>query len=298
MKKIGYLFLLFGFISCQEKPQTIQNKTIEAKIPVPIKNKKFNAYWYDGYAEITSYELTQARYGSQHKGDAVTVFVTEDFLPEKQVKADKKSNDNIPILKLNKTKKFITGIYPYSIMTSTFSPIKKENHALKITFSNQEWCGNTFVQLNNRKQYQIDFKSYFETNTDRKISLSKHTLEDELWNMLRMSPKNLPIGSEKIIPSFEFLALHHKKIKAYTAQMSLTQENDKSIYSIAYPELKRTLKITFQNNFPFRIEGWEEQIQKNGKINTTTAKKIRTIKSKYWSKNAPIDRELRKKLKI
>ena len=33
-------------------------------------------YWYAGEAEITSYELNQARYGEIHKGKAVTVFVT------------------------------------------------------------------------------------------------------------------------------------------------------------------------------------------------------------------------------
>ena len=116
-------------------------------------SQEFKEYWYAGQAELTSYELTQERYGELRRGTAVTIFVTEDFLPEAQVKADRYSKKNIPILKLNNTKKFLTGIYPYSIMTSSFVPVDREMHALKVTHSMQEWCGHVYVQLNNRKDY-------------------------------------------------------------------------------------------------------------------------------------------------
>ena len=79
----------------------------------------FNKYWYAGEAEITSYELEQARYGEIHKGTSVLVFVTEPFSRSKQVKLDNwrdQSPDNVSVMKLNMTKKFLTGIYPYSMM--------------------------------------------------------------------------------------------------------------------------------------------------------------------------------------
>ncbi|QTD38371.1 septum formation inhibitor Maf [Polaribacter batillariae] len=281
--------LLFVFCNHVEPKTT---KSIE----VAQKHPKFNEYWYQGKAEITSYKLTQSRYGELYEGTAVNIFVTEDFLPDKQVKADNRNDKNIPILKLNSTKKFITGIYPYSLMTSTFSPINTNEKAIKISFSAQEWCGNTFVQLNNREQFKIDFHSYFESNADRKISLDKNILEDELWNILRINPKSLPIGKLTIIPSFEFLALNHQKIKAYKATTSLVEKDNFIIYAIHYPKLERTLVIKATKEFPFIIESWEETSTRNGKTLTTKAQKIKTIKSAYWNKNSASDTKERKEL--
>jgi hypothetical protein len=246
--------------------------------------------------EITSYELTQARYGEIHQGTAVHIFVTEDFLPEKQVKADYKNAKNVPVLKLNSTKKFVTGIYPYSLMTSTFSPIDLNQKAIKVSFSSQEWCGNTFAQLNNRANFDIDFHSYFEGDADRKQSLKKNILENELWNQLRVSPESLPVGNLDVIPSFEFLALNHQQIKAYKAEASLKIKGDFIKYTIKYPELKRTLTIEATKDFPYTIESWEETISKKSKTLTTRADKIKTIQSAYWQKNGVGNVKERKEL--
>ncbi|TMM29061.1 septum formation inhibitor Maf [Polaribacter aestuariivivens] len=271
-------------------------KTTTKSAEVAQKNPKFNEYWYQGEAEITSYKLYQNRYGEIHEGTAVNIFVTEDFLPEKQVKADYQNDKNIPILKLNSTKKFITGIYPYSLMTSTFSPININEKTIKITFSSQEWCGNTFVQLNNREQFEIDFHSYFESNADRELSIEKDILENELWNVIRINPNSIKKGRYKVIPSFEFLALNHQKIKAYDAEVNLIEKGTFINLSVFYPQLKRKITITFTKEFPYTIENWEETITKNGKTLTTKAEKIKTIKSAYWSKNGVSDTENRKKL--
>ena len=285
-------FLLFCTIPNSEKEEiakTVINKKIE-------KHPNFNKYWYNGTAEITSYKLSQAKYGEIYEGTAVNIFVTEDFLPKKQVKADSKSNKNIAVLKMNSTKKFLTGIYPYSVMTSTFSPIDINKQAIKVSFSSQEWCGNIFVQLNNKEDFQIDFHSYFETNADQKITLKKHTLENDLWNQIRILPKNLPIGKLQMLPSLEYLGLNHKEIKTYEAITSLDEKEEFIYYSINYPTLKRTLTIKTSKEFPYTIEGWEETTEYHGKMQTTKAKKIKTIQSAYWSKNGVEDISERKEL--
>jgi len=288
----SFLILFFTNLATKKETSIFEyNKT-----STPIKHPKFNEYWYQGKAEITSYKLTQARYGEIHEGIAVNIFVTEDFLPEKQVKADYQDKKNVRILKLNSTKKFTTGIYPYSLMTSTFSPIDLNKKAIKISFSAQEWCGNTFIQLNNRKDFEIDFYSYFESNRDRKLVLKKHVLENELWNQLRISPEDMPIGSLEIIPSFEFLSLNHKEIKLYRANASLTRDPHFIIYSLNYPELKRTLTIKSSKDFPYTIESWEESFHQKGKKRTSKAVKIKTILSAYWSKNGVTDISERKEL--
>lgn len=262
------------------------------------KASYFNDYWYDGFAEITSYSLEQSRYGEVHKGTAVNIFVTEDFLPEKQVKADYKKESNIPILKLNSTKKFVTGIYPYSLMTSTFTPVGSSEKTLKVSFSSQEWCGNTFMQLNNRDKFNIDFYSYFESNTDRNLQLEKEILENEIWTLIRINPNELPIGDLKMIPSFEYLALNHKEIKAYNVTASLKNNGNLSTYSLEFNNLNRILEINFNTEAPYEINSWDETLIKNGKEYVTKAKKIKTIKSKYWSKNFPEDIILRDSLSL
>ena len=174
-------------------------------------------------------------------------------------------------------------------MTSTFTPIDKKKEPIKISYSAQEWCGNTFVQLNNKKEFKINIHSYFESFTDKELFLNKDILENDLWNKLRINPENLPTGTQQVIPSFEFLAMHRKDIKAYKASISLKRDKKLLKYTIEYPELKRKLTITALNDFPYSIEKWEETFFYKGKKHNTKAEKINTIKSAYWTKNGVTD---------
>ncbi|WP_456437204.1 septum formation inhibitor Maf [Psychroserpens sp.] len=300
--------LSFGIIvSCknQEPHQAMHVETVsETEALTTLKKDafvpsfEFKSYWYAGKAEITSYKLEQARYGELRDGNAVLVFVTEDFLPEEQVKADRSNKTNTPVLKLNATKNFNTGIYPYSIMQSTFFPIDNNEHAIKITCSVQEWCGHVFTQLNNKKQFEIKSYSYFESEGDQDFKLDQTILENELWTQLRIDPKSLPTGEIEIIPSFEFIRLKHIELKPYKAIVEIT----KNSYKITYPELERTLEINFNSNFPYDISSWKDTF-KDGhgskvKVLTTKATRLKTINSAYWSKNNNADEVLRDSLQL
>ncbi len=259
-----------------------------------IINPEFKTYWYAGEAEITSYKLEQARYGEIHEGSAVLIYVTENFLPNIQVKADYPNSKNIPVLKLNTTKKFNTGIYPYSIMQSTFYPVSNNKHALKVSSSIQEWCGQVYAQLNNKEQFEILSHSYFEREADENFKINKAILENELWTKLRINPSALPTGNLQIIPSLEFTRLKHKTIKAYNAVATLKN----STYTINYPELNRMVSIKFNANFPYGILGWEESFNSGSGVLTTKATKLKTIKSPYWQKNNNKDKILRQTLQL
>ena len=202
------LFCLFIF-ACKEQKQTTQTpvkistKKEEKKLSPAYKpNQQFKDYWYAGKAEITSYKLEQARYGEIREGKAVLVYVTEPFLPNVQVKADQKNPKNVSVLKLNATKKFNTGIYPYSIMQSTFYPVANNQYALKVSASIQEWCGQVYTQINNRDQFEVTSHSYFEGEADQNFNLEKTVLENEIWTQLRIDPNSLPIGDFKIIQNW------------------------------------------------------------------------------------------------
>ncbi len=274
------------------------NKTPEIKKAIQPLSEAFKSYWYSGEAEITSYKLEQARYGEVRDGHAVLIYVTEDFLPKIQVKADQQDSENVSVLKLNATKKFNTGIYPYSVMQSTFYPVANNQHALKISSSMQEWCGHVYTQLNNRNGFEIISHSYFQNEADETFLLNKAILENELWTQLRLDPKKLPTGSLKVIPSLEYVRFGHIELKAYNASAILTDTS----YTISYPDLNRILAINFNSDFPYDITGWEETYKSGfgakSIMLTTKATKLVTIKSPYWSKNSNKDDVLRETLQL
>ena len=306
MKRLILSVILIGGMtqSCSDVYKnkiTIGKDSVE-KDAIELSQNRFNAYWYNGEAEITSYKLNQSRYGEIHEGHSVLIYVTEQFLPKKQLKANKPSNTNVPVLKLNSTKKYLTGIYPYSIMSSVFSPINGGGHAVKSTFSYQEWCGQTYVQLNNRDKFEIESHSYFEGDGDKEMKLKKAYLENDIWTTIRISPNELPIGNHEMIPSLEFLTMQQKEIKSYAVITSQENKGGFSYYNIDYPELDRKLVIQYNSEFPFIIEGWEETFKsdfvRDGVELTSRAERLSTIKSDYWNKNKTSDRFIRNQLNL
>lgn len=296
LKSSLFIFSALLILSCKDQLKTdtkttynqVESVTEKTKLPAFKTNKQFNDYWYSGQAEITSYQLEQSRYGEIRKGTAVLVFVTEPFLKNDQVKADQNNPSNINVLKLNATKKFNTGIYPYSIMQSTFYPVANNQHALKVSASVQEWCGHVYTQLNNREQFQVTSHSYFQGEADQNFNLEKNILENQIWTQLRIDSNSLPVGNIKIIPSLEYTRLNHKPLKAYNA----FAENKPGQYTLKIKDLDRQLTIKYNPSFPYTIQSWEET--QNG--NTTKATKIKTLQSDYWNKKSNSDLELRQTL--
>lgn len=259
-------------------------------------SKEFEEYWYAGNAELSGYDLKQARYGEMRSGTATLVFVTEPFSKNKQVKLDnptKAGRDNVSVLKLNASRNFQTGIYPYSMMTSVFSPVNDKElvHALKLTLTGQEWCGHVFQQLNkDGNSYNIASFSYFESEGDKNISISKSVLEDEIFNIIRMNPDLLTVGDIEVIPNFTVLRFLHEETKAYkaTATKSSTAWKGKTVntYTLDYPHNERQVVIYYSPKFPYLVEGWEDTYSSGGEKMTTTALRKNTIKLDYWNKNA------------
>ncbi len=283
-------------LAISDIPEEVLPETLEA-----ATSKAFNDYWYAGEAEISSYELSQARYGELRDGKAVMVYVTEPFSVTDQVKSDYPSREeSVSVLKLNATKNFNTGIYPYSIMSSSFYPVSNDQHAVKVTTSVQEWCGHVYTQLNNRKQFEVMSHSYFQSEGDQEFTLNKAMLESDVWQKIRINPADLPTGEFQMIPSLEYCRLKHIPVKAYKVQIKKAQVGDLTRYSLVYPEIDRGLEIIFQTSFPHVVESWKETYKSGfgsgAKVATSTAKRIKTIKSPYWQKNSNADLSLRNEL--
>jgi len=268
-------------------------------------NPNFKAYWYDGKAEITSFKLTQARYGELREGTAVMVFVTEPFSKSKHVKMDDPSSapeDQLDVLKLNFTKNFNTGIYPYSILTSCFTPANGDK-SVKINSSCQEWCGHTFFELDLvGKDYNWTLNSYFEEEHGQKGKMPDAIAEDEIWNMIRINPEALPTGDILMIPSLSFLRFKHIDAKGYNATGSLGLKEGLKVYKIDYAELKRSIEIYFESGFPFNIIGWSETYpdgwSANAPLLTSSGTLMKSIRTDYWNRNGNADSGLRKELDL
>ena len=269
-----------------------------------LNDSLFNAYWYADKAEIRTYNLSQARYGELHQGKATLIFVAQPFLKKKGVKPDtfKKSSDRIPVLKMNLLKKFGTGIYPYSMMLSTFTSIKEEQGVLKASASGQEWCGQIFSQMNQREgKYDVVSYSYFEQEGDTQFSLPTVFTEDEIWSRIRIDYKKLPLGTFDIIPGLYYTRLEQHKFEAEKAIASLKTIKQNTTYTIKYPKRNRTLAITFTTSFPHEIIKWEETYADKRapeKMLTTTAVLNQSKNIAYWNYSAEKFKTIRKELGV
>jgi hypothetical protein len=260
----------------------------------------FGDYWYQGKAEITSYELQQVRYGEVHEGHAVLIYVTEDFSRSRQVKLDDPAGagrDAVKVMKLNFTKKFATGIYPYSMMLSAFTPVNLSANpfTLKVTTSSQEWCGHAFTQINLvDDRYQVRKFSYFEAEGDTEKYLDKAILEDEIWNLIRVAPDMLPKGSFQMATGTLFDRLSHAGIRIVDAVGQLEATDDGiSVYTVEIKQPERSLSIAFQTEFPHAVEWWEETNPEgrdaSGTVMKTKAAKSGRMMVDYWTKNKKAD---------
>lgn len=290
--------LLVSFIpilyagSCQERSANAYERA------------EFKKYWYAGKAEINSYSLDQSRYGEQRIGKAVLIFVTEDFSKSKQVKLDNPSvdkNDKVSVLKLNFMKNFTTGIYPYSMMLSVFTPVSRNEfpHTLKTTMSSQEWCGHVFTQMNLKEnEFKVKSYSYFEQDGDANISLKKTLAEDELWNIIRLDYRKLPVGNIDIIPGLFFSRLNHVELMIQPAIGSVLENDNLITYTLVLKSQERKLTIQFEKKFPHRILGWEEEYKARDTVQRTKAILNKTLITDYWTKNKNQFKYLRDSLNL
>jgi hypothetical protein len=295
-----YTFLLPAFIwqSCQTRSA---NPTAPSFANLATTPDEFAAYWYGGKAEIAAYDLNIVRYGENRRGDAVMIFVTEDFSASRQVKLDhpeEAGNDRAPVMKLNSVWKFKTGIYDYSLMSSLFTPIDiaQYPHSLKLNFSVQDWCGQAYTQLNREKNaYLVRQYSYFETEGDQSFKAKPDMLEDELFTRIRINPASIAQGEADLIPGGFFTRLSHEAIKPKRARIQFLESEATTQCLVEYLHLDRTLRIHFETAFPHRIISWSEE--ENQRV-TVSGKLRNTLKSAYWTENANEFRPLRDSLEL
>lgn len=266
-----------------------------------IDEKQFASHWYQNSAEINVFDLKQMRYGEERDGKAVMIFVTEDFSKRKQVKLDDPSGAGkgaMKVMKLNMTRDFVTGVYPYHTMLSVFTPVYDDLNSPKITASVTEWCGQSFVQLNwKNNKYQAKLFSYFEAEGDQELAISAMA-EDEIFNLIRLNPDLVPTGHLKIIPSLIYNRFTHHPLDAESVNISKRKAgSNQAEVEVIYSEIGRKLLIRYMDAFPYEIMSWKEtQTKEDGTEEVTSAVRTKVQMLDYWRKNGLQDESIRKGL--
>lgn len=289
MKQILLAFTLLILVSC------------EGGYRSGVDEDQFSGYWYQNKAEINVFDLEQYRYGEMREGTAVMIFVTEDFSKRNQVKLDNPEEagaDARKVMKLNMTREFLTGVYPYNTMLSVFTPVYDDENAFKIVASVTEWCGQSFIQMNWKNgSYKAQLFSYFESEGDQELKLEGAS-EDEIFNTIRLNPSLVPEGDVRIIPSLIFQRFSHIPLKVERASISKRRlSGDHEELTLEYKTINRKLVVQYQNFFPFEILSWEEiQTKADGEIERTIATRRSKELLDYWNRNSLDDEELRRAL--
>ncbi len=282
-------------------------KTEELKGPMVSKVAEFDSYWQKGKAEISSYDLFQARYGEMHHGEAVIIFETEDFSKTKQIKQDRftPEDQKIPVLKMNMTKSFNTGIYPYSMMISSFVPAggMVPWQAIKISATVNEWKGQTYQQLSQDIGH-YNYKSNSYAVGDQIGTIDRYMTEDAVWNLIRINPEALfHTDSIMIIPSLFYCRLNSVEVKPYLAKTRhLLLDSGNRVYHIEYPSLGRNIYIEYSVSFPYPIVKWSEEYKDNSSPSqpqlTTTAILKKQIMIDYQNHQSTNDQAWRDSLDL
>ncbi|HAA11281.1 MAG TPA: hypothetical protein DCE41_06085 [Cytophagales bacterium] len=208
----------------------------------------------------------------------------------------------MPVLKFNLNKRFTTGIYDYTLMQSSFTPIQRQTYpnSLRVTTSNIEWCGAFLTNTRLTEEgYRVDYQSYFDGEEDLSLTLPKVWLEDEIWNVIRINPELLPLGTVRMVPSILTEELTHHPLALAEATATLEQHDNLSVYTLDYPTLPRLLAITFESAFPHRLVRWEETFETvagwgmEPQVMTTRAERIRYTMLDYWERKYLKDEVLR-----
>ena len=307
---LGIVLLAIVFAIAM-KATIFQKEPTPPPAPAVAESQAFRDYWFGGKAEINSYQLQQAQYGSLMPGKAVLIFVTEDFRTDTQVKSESEAtrDRSAPTLKSNIIRKFVTGIYDYSLFTSVFTPINNPvfPRTLKVSTSAQEWCGHSYIQLNLRSTgYAVSGRSYFEKEvaedyTVAKVMLGRRTLEPHSPGT-RQTPDRFGTTHSRHTgcPPPASAPLTRKPPKSPSRRIrALPLKGTPCKHTtLIINQISGSCRSFSRTSSTYRIVGWEETYATKNKVLTSRAVLQQTIQSDYWNRNQPADSTLRRSLAI
>lgn len=269
--------------------------------PEGAASSAFWDHWGDGRAELTSYRGEIVRYGEPREAHAVLVYVTEPHDRTRWIKDDSAGESKrVEVMKLNRSMKFQTGVYPYAVMTSVFSPVADWGRArfqpTKITMNSQEWCGNVSQALwPGPDRFLRDLQTYFadEQEGRRTVETPDGTLyQDALPIQLRELDGEFNDGEDwsgTLVPSLWHSRRAHESLEPVeaTIERSTTTVDGREAtrFVLAYDGTKVTYDIGAE--YPHRLLRWSHSDGSHLEL-------VDSARKPYWRQNRPGDEQKRK----
>lgn len=266
-------------------------------IATALGANRFENHWYDGNAELATYRIEEMRYGEMRTGVRTMVFVTEPMRLSTYIKPDTKlsRDEQIDVVKLNDLLKFPTGVYDYSIMTSTFAAVEEKKgiplmSAMKVAFSGQEWCGMVYERyIRERNAFTGELFSYFESEGERQFTLpldNSPEPEENLWILIReMKGQFLKTGGSRrfaLIPSVWHRRKSHTPVRVVDAVVRKSNPTEVTTtlgtfdaHEFTWSYEDGTTSVLVEEAWPHRILSWKERDGSTGYV-----MKIR--REPYW----------------
>lgn len=271
--------------------------------PKGTASSEFWDHWGDGKAELSRYEGEVARYGELREADTVLIYVTEPHDRRTWIKDDAVADEHrVNVLKLNHATKFQTGIYPYSVMTSVFSPVDDWGtprfQPTKVSLTSQEWCGHVFHGVwPGPERFLSEVHSYFagEGDATRVESTPPDTLyEDALFIQLRELDGEFAGGGDwkgHLVPRLWERRKAHDQLAAVPATITRSQAEldgePVTRFELRYGDKEVVYDIA---------RAYPRRIVRLKRSDGTHLRLAETTRLPYWRLNSPGDEKYREQL--
>ncbi len=260
-------------------------------------------HWGDGRAELSGYRVTLSRYGEPREAQLSLIYVTEPHDRRTWVKDDGvEEPDRVEVLKLIRSMQFITGIYPYFVMGSTFAPVddwrSERFRPVRINLDVQEWCGSVthrvFPGPDSVRSIRL---SYFESEgeTRREFDVDEGTLfEDALLIQVRELDGPFLGGGDwegRLVRELWSLRTGHRAMQSVSARITRSNAFRDGVpvtrFRLEAGNYWRTFDV--EQAAPRRVLAWETSTGETAEI-------LGTERLAYWDLNAPGDERHRQSL--
>ncbi len=260
--------------------------------PTATAGEAFTRAWSDGQAELSGYTARVNRYGEMRDAELVLVYVTEPMDRATWIKDDDAPPERrVNVLKLNASLKFQTGVYPYSVLTSVFSPVDRyraEPFApAKISLSVQEWCGHVFYAVwPGEDRFTEQLMSYFASEGERRREVTTPAgalYEDALLIQLRELDGPFAGGrdwSGSLVPSLWSIRRAHVEgapvAATITRERATVDGHPVNRFVLRHAGATRTIEV--EADGAHRVLGWRGSDGEEARL-------LRSTRMAYWRLN-------------
>lgn len=298
MKSLGLLALL-ALTTCGRTPAQPATASRFPVFPQRARggtSEAFGRVWFAGDAEMNAYRAVVPRYGEPRAAELVLVYVTEPLNRRTWIKDDDaRGDDRVGALKLNVSLKFTTGVYPYSVFTSVFSPYgdwgRERFSPVKITLTAQEWCGHVFHGIwPGEDRFTSQLFSYFaqEGEARAEVPTAPGALyEDALLIQLRELEGPFAGGRDwrgEVVPALWRTRRRHRgggpEAATITRARASVDGVEANRFTLRYGDIERVFDV--ESSGARRVLGWRTNDGEEVHL-------LRSVRMPYWQLNHNAD---------